>query len=61
MIDGATLSSIVRVGVWKEVKIENFCAVIPSNKDTWNSMATYTDALLKSKKFDLDEGKKIDV
>ena len=35
--------------------IENFCDVILSSGDNWNSVACYTEVLLKSKKFDLDE------
>ena len=36
--------------------IENFCDVILSSKKNWNSMACYTEAFLKSKKFDLEVG-----
>ena len=41
--------------------VENFCDVILSSKKNWNSMANYTEVLLKSKKFDLDEGIRMDV
>ena len=35
--------------------IENFCDVMLSIEENWNSMTNYVEALLKSKKFDLDE------
>ena len=65
-----TLSFIVRDGDWKEgifllkfgaCTIENLCDVILGSEEIWNSMASYTRALLKSKKFDLDERSMMDV
>ena len=41
--------------------IENFCDVIRSSEKNWNSMASYTEDLLKSKKFDLVERSRMDV
>ena len=41
--------------------IENFCDVIMSSEKNWNSVASYTEALLISKKFDLDERIRMDV
>ena len=32
--------------------VDNFCEVILSSKENWNSMTSYTEALLKYKKFD---------
>ena len=34
--------------------IDNFCNVILCSEENWNSMASYIEALLESKKFDLD-------
>ena len=41
--------------------VENFCDVILSSEKNWNSMASYVKALLKSKKFDLDERIRMDI
>ena len=41
--------------------IENFCDVILNSKENWNSITSFTEALLKSKKFDLDERSTMDV
>ena len=40
---------------------ENFCNVILSSEENSNRMARYTEALLKSKKFDMDERIRMDV
>ena len=40
--------------------VQNFCGVILSSEENWNSMTSYTEALLKSKKFDLDERSRLD-
>ena len=59
-----TLSFIVRDGDYKEGilrpnsmlgTIENFCNVILSSEENWNNMASYSGALLQSKKLGLDE------
>ena len=41
--------------------IENLCDVILSSEENWNSMTSYAEVLLKSKKFDLDERITMDV
>ena len=41
--------------------IENFCDIILISKENWNSMASYTEALMKSKKIDLNERSTMDV
>ena len=41
--------------------VENFCNVILSNEENWNGLASYTEALLKSKKFHLDERSRMGV
>ena len=41
--------------------IQNFYDVILSSEENWNSVASYTEALLKSKKFALDERSWMDV
>ena len=41
--------------------VEDLCKVILSSEKNWNSVASYTKALLKSKKFDLDERSRMDV
>ena len=43
-----------------EVTIENFCDVILSSDENFNSMATYGEVLLKTKKFDLDKRSRMD-
>ena len=44
-----------------ECTIENFYDVILSIEENWNSMASYAEALLKSKNFDLDERSRMEV
>ena len=41
--------------------IENFCNVILSSEENWNSMVSYAEGLLKSERFDLDERSRMDV
>ena len=41
--------------------VENFCDVILSTEENWKGMASHTEALLKSKKIDLDERSRMDV
>ena len=41
--------------------IENFCDVILSSEEIWNNMASYTDALLESKKFNINERIRLDL
>ena len=41
--------------------INNFCDLILSSEENWNSMASYSEVLLKSKKFDLEKRSRMDV
>ena len=41
--------------------ILDFCDAILSSEENWNSMTSYTEGLLKSKKFNLDERSRVDV
>ena len=41
--------------------VDNFCDAILYNEENWNSIASYTEALQKSKKFDLDKGRRMDI
>ena len=41
--------------------VENFCDVILDSLENWNSIASYTKAILKSKKIDLNERSRMDV
>ena len=45
----------------KKMEIGNVCVVILSIEENWNNIASYSEALLKSKKFDLDERNRMDV
>ena len=40
---------------------ENFCAAILNSEENWNSMTSYKEVLLKSKKFVLNERSRMDV
>ena len=48
----------VKVGI---CIVEYFCDVILNSENNWNSIDSYTEAVLKSKKFDLDERIRMDV
>ena len=41
--------------------VENICDVILSSEKNWSNLVSYTEALLKSKKFDSDERSRNDV
>ena len=47
----------VKVGV---CTVENFCDVILNSEENWNSIASYTEVLLKSKKFNANESSRMD-
>ena len=41
--------------------VENFCDILRNSEENWNTIATDTEALLKSKKSYLDERIEMDV